>query len=180
MEILETKINDVFIINSQIFTDERGAFVKTYNNQIFKKNNINFSIKESYYSINKKNVIRGMHFQAPPHDHEKLVYVTSGSIIDVVLDLRESSSTFGIYIDVELSAENKKSIFIPKGLAHGFKALEDNTTTVYNVATEYDVNADMGIRYDSFGCNWQLENPIISKRDKAFMPLKDFLDVNPF
>ena len=83
-------------------------------------------------------------------------------------------------MQIELSAENKNSIFIPKGFAHGFKSLENNTITVYNVATEYNSNADMGIKYDSFGYNWQFKNPIISKRDESFIAFKKFLDINPF
>ena len=162
-------LDGVYLIENFNSTDDRGLFVKTFNKNEFCKKGLNFEIRESYYSINRNNVIRGMHFQVPPHDHEKLVFVASGSIIDVVLDLRKKSSTFGQYMQIELSAENKNSIFIPKGFAHGFKSLENNTITVYNVATEYNSNADMGIKYDSFGYNWQFKNPIISKRDESFI-----------
>jgi dTDP-4-dehydrorhamnose 3,5-epimerase len=121
-----------------------------------------------------------MHFQLPPFDHEKLVFVPKGSIIDVVVDLRKNSSTYKKYISVELSDKNKKSIFIPKGLAHGFKSLEDNTITVYNVASEYKPKADAGIYYSSFGFEWEVEEPTISKRDAEFIGLNSFCENNPF
>ena len=121
-----------------------------------------------------------MHFQLPPHDHEKLVYVPQGAILDVVIDLRKKSHTYGNYISVELSDQNKKSIFIPRGFAHGFKSLLDDTITVYNVTTEYNSTADSGIHYNSFGFDWEVDNPIISRRDSTFVGIKNFLDNNPF
>ena len=180
MIVEQTALDGVLLIDNFNANDNRGLFVKTFNKDSFKKLSIDFEIRESYYSVSKKNVIRGMHFQLPPSDHEKLVYVVSGSIIDVVVDLRKGSETYGNYISIELSANNKKSIFIPKGLAHGFKSLEDDTITVYSVATEYNANADSGIRYNSFGFNWQVENPILSERDKEFITLQEFLPINPF
>jgi dTDP-4-dehydrorhamnose 3,5-epimerase len=176
----ETKLKGVFIISNFNAADDRGLFVKTFNKNAFKEANLDIEIRESYYSISNKNVIRGMHFQLPPNDHEKLVFVPSGKIIDVVVDLRKNSPTFQQRISIELSAENKKSIFIPKGLAHGFKSLADHTMTVYNVATEYNPTADAGIHYDSFGFNWQIENPILSKRDLEFQSLNEFCVTNPF
>jgi dTDP-4-dehydrorhamnose 3,5-epimerase len=174
MMIENTKLNGVYIIKNFNNVDSRGEFVKTFNKDFFKNNNLDFEIRESYYSISKKNVIRGMHFQMPPYDHEKLVYVSSGEIIDVVVDLRKKSSTFKEYISVKLSAENKKSIFISKGLAHGFKSLKNNTITIYNVATEYKSEADCGINYNSFNFDWGLKNSIISVRDKSLESLENF------
>ena len=180
MKIERTKIEGVYIIDNFNAADERGLFVKTFNSNSFKENNLDFKIRESYYSVSKKNVIRGMHFQLPPHDHEKLVYVAVGSVIDVVVDLRKDSLTYKKHVYVELSASNKKSIYIPKGLAHGFKSLEDNTITVYNVASEYNQLSDAGIHYSSFGFDWQVKEPILSKRDIEFNNLKTFIKSNPF
>ena len=174
MKIERTAIEGVYIIDNFNAADDRGLFVKTFNSNSFKENNLDFKIRESYYSISKKNVIRGMHFQLPPHDHEKLVYVSKGSILDVIVDLRKKSKTYKKFISVNLSDENKKSIFIPRGLAHGFKSLENDTITVYNVATEYNPIADMGIKFDSFGFNWETEEPIVSKRDSTFGFFKEF------
>ena len=180
MTLEETKLKGVYIINNFNANDDRGVFVKTFNKSAFKEVNIDFEIRESYFSISNKNVIRGMHFQLPPSDHEKLIYVPYGSIKDVVVDLRKNSLTYKKFITIELSAINKKSIFIPKGLAHGFKSLENNTITVYNVASEYKANLDSGIKFDSFGFNWNITKPILSKRDMEFMNLDMFDKKNPF
>lgn len=168
MNIEKTELEGVYIINNFNASDDRGLFVKTFNKDLFTNKDLEFSIRESYFSVSKKNVIRGMHFQLPPHDHEKLVYVPKGSIIDVVLDLRKNSKSFMKFISIELSDENRKSIFIPKGLAHGFMSLKEDTITVYNVGTEYESKSDFGIKYDSFGFDWEVENPIISNRDLQF------------
>lgn len=180
MNIEQTALEGVYIINNFVANDGRGTFVKTFNKKNFADVGLNFEIKESYFSISKKEVIRGMHFQLPPSDHEKLVYVPVGSIIDVVVDLRKESQTYKKHISVELSAANRKSIFIPKGLAHGFKSIEDNTITVYNVATEYDSKSDQGIHFDSFGFDWQTNEEIMSSRDIEFMTLNHFCENNPF
>ena len=176
----ETVLEGVYIINNFNAIDNRGLFAKTFNKNYFNENNLDFEIRESYYSISNKNVIRGMHFQLPPNDHEKLVYVPKGSIIDVVLDLRKESKIFKQFISVELSDENKRSIFIPKGLAHGFKSLRNDTITVYNVSTEYDEKSDQGITYNSFGYNWNSDEIVMSNRDKEFKSLDSFCETNPF
>lgn len=174
MQLENTEIEGVYIINNFNASDERGLFVKTFNKEVFEKNDLGFSIRESYFSISQKDVIRGMHFQLPPHAHEKLVYVPKGAILDVVVDLRKNSETYMKHISVELSAINYKSIFIPKGCAHGFKSLQVDTITVYNVATEYYQSSDQGIHYDSFGFDWEVKNPIVSTRDTQFLKLNEF------
>jgi len=180
MIIEKTILEGVYIINNFNAFDGRGLFVKTFNKNAFKEVDLMINIRESYFSISKKNVIRGMHFQIPPKDHEKLVFVPYGKIIDVVVDLRKKSKTYKKFISIELSAANRKSVFIPKGLAHGFKSIEDNTITFYNVSTEYDSKYDQGIRFDSFGFDWQITDEIMSIRDKEFMTLDSFCNNNPF
>lgn len=174
MTIEKTELEGVYIIDNFVAKDERGTFVKTFNQQGFKDNELEFEIRESYFSISQKDVIRGMHFQMPPHDHQKLVYVAQGSIIDVIIDLRVNSKTYKKSISVELSAENRKSIFIPKGFAHGFKSMEENTITIYNVSSEYNSNFDAGLSYNSFGFDWGVESPIISNRDLLFESVNEF------
>lgn len=174
MEIISTEISGVYIIKNRIFKDERGTFIKTFHKEEFKKNNLCDEFKESYFSVSQKNVIRGMHFQLPPNDHEKLVYVAKGKVLDVILDLRKESKTFGKSISIELSEENGYSIYIPKGLAHGFKSLEDNTIMVYNVTTVYNQESDYGILWNSFQFDWKAINPIMSERDKSFETLAEF------
>ena len=112
MKIDKTKLEGVYVINNFHFYDERGSFVKTFNKGQFENESIKFKIEETYFSISHKDVIRGMHFQLPPYDHDKLVFVPKGAIMDVVLDLRKESKTFKQFISVELSAFNQKSIFI--------------------------------------------------------------------
>ena len=180
MKIERTEIEGVYIIDNFNAADDRGFFVKSFNRYSFKQNNLDFKVRELFYSVSKKDVVRGMHFQLPPHDHEKLVFVPTGSIMDVVVDLRKNSSTFKKSFSIELSAENKKSIFIPKGIAHGFKSLEDNTITVYSVTTEHNPTADTGIHYNSFRFNWQIENPILSQKDLDSQSLNEFCKTNPF
>lgn len=180
MNIEETALGGVFIIANFVSQDERGIFVKTFSKHNFHDQGLNFEIRESYFSVSQKDVIRGMHFQLPVHDHEKLVYVPKGAILDVILDLRKNSATYRKYISLELSADNKKSIFIPRGLAHGFKSLEKDTIAVYNVSTEYNPESDAGIHFNSFGFDWQSINPIVSKRDTDFETLEQFCNKNPF
>lgn len=161
-------LSDALLLTLPKFSDDRGAFVKTYQNSIILENGINFQVQESYFSISKKDVIRGMHFQTPPHDHQKIVFCPSGKILDVLLDLRKSSPTYGKYFAQELSAENHLALYIPKGFAHGFKALTENAMTYYLVSSEHNSASDTGIRYDSFGMQWDNDNPIISYRDSQF------------
>jgi dTDP-4-dehydrorhamnose 3,5-epimerase/CDP-3, 6-dideoxy-D-glycero-D-glycero-4-hexulose-5-epimerase len=174
MILIETPIHDLKILEPKIFEDSRGRFIKTYNNNFFQTNGLNLTMKESYYSISNKDVIRGMHFQTPPFDHMKLVYVPAGKIMDVILDIRKNSPTFGQYFICELSSDNGKVLIIPKGLAHGFKSLQDNTNVTYMQTSCYAPNNDGGIRYDSFGFNWECESPKLSDRDQSFPTLKEF------
>ena len=180
MRLINTELEGVFIIENFHRDDDRGSFIKTYNKEFFKKNNLCTNFEESYFSISNKEVIRGMHFQLPPHEHEKLIYVAQGEVIDVILDLRKNSRTFGKHIKVILDDRHQKSIYIPKGLAHGFKANINNTIMVYNVSTIYNKDYDTGIRYDSFGLDWDIINPAISERDKSLVEFNKFKDINPF
>jgi len=168
MKFTETEIMDVYIIEQDVFKDNRGAFVKTFQESSFANRGLECDFKESYYTRSREDVIRGMHFQLPPHDQAKLVTVIQGVIIDVILDVRADSPTYGKYVSVELSRENRKSIYIPRGCAHGFGALSELSIAYYMVTSEYSSEYDAGIKYDSFGFDWPISNPIISDRDKSF------------
>lgn len=174
MKIIKTKLDGVFIIEPKIFQDERGKFIKTFHKNIFIKNGINFNFEESFYSVSNKNVLRGMHFQIPPEDHSKLIYATSGAILDAVLDIRKGSPTYGQYISIELSDKNNKMVYIPTGFAHGFLSLANNSCAIYLQTTMHSPKHDNGIRIDSFGMQWNIKNPIVSKRDQNFTTLKKF------
>jgi len=172
-----TSIEGLFLLSSSVFTDQRGSFRKVLSKEIFDELSLESNFVELYYSISKKDVIRGMHFQLPPMDHIKLVYAINGKILDVCLDLRSASKTYGNYFSIILSGNDSKYLYIPKGIAHGFAALEDNAVVHYAQTTCYSKDHDFGIRYDSFGFNWNIENPIVSDRDKSFSRLEDFTTV---
>jgi dTDP-4-dehydrorhamnose 3,5-epimerase len=166
-------IEGCYLINNFVSNDNRGTFVKTFHGEEFQRMGLQTEFKESYYSLSHQNVIRGMHFQTPPYEHDKLVYVTQGDILDIVLDIRKTSKTFGQSISVQLNALND-SIYIPKGCAHGFLTLSSEAIVVYNVSTVYNPSADSGILWDSFDFDWKISNPIISKRDSSFESFKSF------
>jgi dTDP-4-dehydrorhamnose 3,5-epimerase len=174
MNIVKSKLDGVLLIEPDIFKDERGDFVKVFHKDMYASHGINTDFKESYYSTSKKDVIRGMHFQTPPHDHAKLVHVTFGSIKDVVLDLRKNSPTYGQFDVFEINADNKKMVYIPSGFAHGFVSLIDNSQVAYLQSTMRVADAEGGIIYNSFGMDWGVSNPILSQRDQTFPTLANF------
>ncbi|XZF14483.1 dTDP-4-dehydrorhamnose 3,5-epimerase [Chitinophagaceae bacterium MMS25-I14] len=172
--ITETILPGAYLLELPAFTDDRGLFVKTFHDTTLKTAGIDFSLKESYFSVSKKDVIRGMHFQTPPHQHAKIVFCPQGAILDVIVDLRKGSPTYGQHFAQELSAENHLAFYIPEGFAHGFKALEDNSVTYYLVSSEYSQPHDTGIRYDSIGIDWNVTDPILSARDLSFDSIEAF------
>lgn len=178
IELINTPLNGLKIVKINQFCDERGVFHKFFSKNDFKNLGLDSDFKEAYYSINKKNVLRGMHFQIPPAEHTKLVYVTNSKILDVCLDIRAKSATFGKYFSIELSGLIAKAIYIPVGFAHGFLALENNSCIHYLQSTCYDAKCDTGIKFDSFGFNWGDSKKIISKRDKNHINFSDF--ISPF
>jgi len=168
MQIKATCLEGVFEIENRKFEDQRGLFVKTFHAEEFEKKGLESDFKESFYSVSKKNVLRGMHFQLPPHDHAKLVYVTDGEILDVAVDNRKESNTFGNYFSTRLSSDNAKSLYMAKGFAHGFLTLSESATVVYLTSSVHSPDLDTGIKWDSFGFDWGVEVPIISERDSNF------------
>ncbi len=178
MTVNETEIEGLKVLELNHSIDERGEFNKIFNSEIMADHGINMEVRECYYTRSDKDVIRGMHFQLPPYDHDKIVHVLCGDVIDVVVDLRKNSMTYLKCVDFHLSGSEPKALFIPKGLAHGFKALVDNSTMIYLVSTVYNREKDTGIHYESIGYDWKISNPIVSLRDKGFAGLENF--VSPF
>jgi len=174
MAITETELKGVFLIEPDIFSDDRGLFIKPYNEDLFRSQGIQMEIKESFYSVSMKNVIRGMHFQLPPFDYEKMVYVTDGRIKDVLLDLRKGSPSYTQFFSIELSAENARQIYMPKGIAHGFVSLSDKATVTYLQSVVHRPDYDAGIKWNSFGMEWNIDHPVLSERDQAFPVLGEF------
>ena len=168
----ETKLKDIILIERTLFEDNRGSFGKLFNKQTFSSLGLpNLEFRENYYNISQKNVIRGMHFQAAPYGTSKLISCIQGSIIDVVVGIDKENH--GLFESFKISSKNYRTLFIPPNYAHGFKALEDNTIVVYHSTEIYYPELDKGVNYNSFGFDWNLKQPIISKRDRFLPPLKD-------
>jgi dTDP-4-dehydrorhamnose 3,5-epimerase len=154
--------------------DERGSFVKSFQSSVFTELGIESDFVETFYTRSHANVIRGMHFQLPPGDGAKLVYCLQGEILDVALDLRVDSATFGQYCTFTLSGEDPTAAYIPTGMAHGFCVLKGPALMMYHVTSEYHPSLDTGIRWDSFGFEWPCASPVVSNRDASLPPLSDF------
>ncbi len=174
MEIIKTPIEGLLLLQTVNFQDNRGGFQKLFNYDFFKENGLDCDFKEFYYSVNNANVIRGMHFQTPPYDHTKVVYVSKGHIKDVVVDIRKKSDTYGMCFSIELDDQKGQYLYIPKGFAHGFVSLEDCSIVNYAQTTCYAKENDCGIDAISIGFDWGIENPIRSGRDLTFEKLYDF------
>lgn len=170
MNVIITEFNDLYVLEYNSFKDNRGEFVKTIHKDVFIENKLEWNFAESFYSVSHKNVFRGMHFQYCPNDHEKLVYVVKGAILDVVLDLRSDSKTYGKFFTIELSEYDRIGLYIGKGLAHGFLSLEENTIVEYHTTTVQSKECEGGVKWDSFGYEMPIKNSIISQRDDAFPP----------
>lgn len=178
-QILSTTIKDVYELLSDLMCDNRGFFLKTFTHSYFEANKLNTEWKEEYFSMSHINVLRGMHFQVPPYSVEKLVTCLSGSVLDVVVDLRSKSPTYLKVYSTILDSKSPKSIYIPKGCAHGFLSLAENSLLHYKVSEEYNPIHDKGILWSTIDYNWPILNGlIISDRDK-FHPSLDSFD-NPF
>lgn len=174
MKIVDTKCNGVKLIHCFSSFDPRGGFTKIFNDLDYKIAGINVEINETYYSISNKNVIRGLHFQLPPFEHAKIVHIITGSVIDVLLDLRKSSDTYGKVYQFALSGEEPMALYIPVGFAHGFRTMEDNTLMLYQVSSIYEKKSDTGVLFSSIDYDWNIENPIVSERDMSFVRFEDF------
>ena len=163
-----TKIKDIIIITPDVFGDERGFFMETYRENIFAQNGIDVKFVQENHSRSQKAVLRGMHFQKPPFSQSKLVRCTKGVVLDVVVDCRQHSDTFGQYEMVEISEENKKMIFIPQGFAHGFVSLTDVADFQYKCDNYYNKESEGGIIYNDpkIAIPWPEMDYIISDKDK--------------
>jgi dTDP-4-dehydrorhamnose 3,5-epimerase len=176
MQIRETTIPGCFEITPHLFMDERGSFVKTFHHDVFQQHGLETEWREEYYSVSRKGVLRGMHFQTPPSDHAKLVYCTAGRVLDAVLDLRIGSPTYHRHLLIELDAETARMLYLPKGVAHAFYTLSESATMMYKVSTVYAPTCDTGILWNSAGIPWPDSHPVVSKRDSTLPALSDIAD----
>ncbi|MBI5919131.1 MAG: dTDP-4-dehydrorhamnose 3,5-epimerase [Nitrosomonadales bacterium] len=177
-EIKPCKLAGCLELQPRVFEDARGRFVKVFHEEAFRAQGLETGFVEEYYSSSHRHVVRGLHFQLPPQDHVKLVYCVHGAVMDVVLDLRVGSPTYGEYASFELSADRANSLYIPRGMAHGFCALSDDAIMVYKVSSVYSAEHDAGILWNSLDIPWPTSVPIVSARDQFFPALADF--ASPF
>ena len=173
MKINKTFIEDLLIIEPQLFKDKRGFFYESYN-----KNNLDINIVfvQDNESKSYKGVIRGLHFQAPPFEQTKLVRCVSGNILDVAVDLRTNSKTYGMSFSIELSSDNKKQLLIPKGFAHGFQILSETAIVNYKVDNYYNPKSDSGLIWNDkdLSIDWNLDlKPILSVKDLKLISFKE-------
>ena len=179
MKIENTFIKDLMVLSPTIFTDDRGYFLESYNKKNLAKF-LDIDFVQDNESCSQKGVLRGLHFQKPPFSQAKLVRVIRGSVLDVVVDLRKDSTTFGNYFKHILTAKNKKQVFIPEGFAHGFLVLENDTIFSYKCSNYYNKESEVSLLWNDATINidWEIKNPIISEKDKNAQAFVDF--VTPF
>jgi len=179
MNIETTSFKDLIIIEPEIFKDKRGYFTEFYSKKKL-DNFIDVAFIQDNESCSQKDVLRGLHFQKPPFEQAKLIRVIKGKILDVVVDLRKDSNTFKKHFKIKLSSENKKQLYVPKGFAHGFVVLENDTIINYKCSNYYNPMAEFTLLWNdkNLNINWEIENPILSEKDKIGIELKDFL--SPF
>ncbi len=176
MELIKTSIDGLLIIKPDVFKDERGYFFESYNKERFAKAGLNMDFVQDNESKSDKGVLRGLHFQKPPFAQGKLVRVIKGSVMDVAVDLRKGSPTYGKWESVVLTEENKLQFWIPEGFAHGFVALEDNTIFNYKCTNVYNKESEGSILWNDpdININWNIDNPILSEKDKISPLFKNF------
>jgi len=169
MKVLDTNLEGLKVIEPDKFDDNRGYFLKSFEKKAFAEQGIIIDITQTNHSFNKlKGTLRGMHLQVEPFAEAKLILCEKGKIFDVAIDLRKSSATYGKWFGLDLSEDNKKILFIPKGFAHGFQTLVDNTEVLYFMSGEYSKEHEAGVRWNdpAFSMSWPLEPTVIADKDR--------------
>ena len=176
MKLIKTEFEGLFLIKPNVFGDARGYFYEGFNKKTLQSQGLDIEIVQTNISESQKGVVRGLHFQNPPFEQGKLIRVLKGSVLDVVVDIRTGSPTFGKYYSVELSEENKRALWVPAGFAHGFKTLEDQTLFYYNCSQVYNKESEGSIRWNDpqLKIDWGINNPIISEKDEIAPLFKEF------
>jgi dTDP-4-dehydrorhamnose 3,5-epimerase len=172
MNFLNTKLNGAYIIEPELHEDERGAFARTFCQNEFKAHGLRECFVQCNISFNKKKgTLRGMHYQAAPHEEAKLVRCTAGAIYDVMVDLRRTSSTYRQWTSVELTAANRRALYVPEGFAHGFQTLCDDSEVFYQMSELYHPEWACGFRCDdpAFGIQWPISISILSRSDHDYL-----------
>ncbi len=173
---IETHLNGVLHIKPRVHQDHRGHFFESFRKDSLEEFGADLEFVQDNQSLSQKNILRGLHFQAPPYAQGKLVRVIQGAVRDVVLDIRKSSSTFGKYRYFDLSGENFEMVYVPPGFAHGFVTLENSTIFTYKCTQYYNPNSEGGVLWNSPELNipWGIDNPVLSQKDEVLPPFGEF------
>lgn len=177
MKIESTVFRDLLIITPDVFGDDRGYFFEPFNEARFRvETGLNITFVQDNESMSRKNVLRGLHFQVPPKSQAKLIRVTRGAVLDVVVDLRTNEPTFGQHFKIVLSGENKQQLFVPEGFAHGFYVLEDQTVFSYKCSNYYSKEHDRSLLWNdpALKIDWEADSPELSEKDRNAMKLEAF------
>ncbi len=179
MEITETFLKGLFVIKPKVFEDARGYFFESYNANQFAAAGLNLNFVQDNQSLSQQGVLRGLHFQNQPHAQGKLVRVITGAVLDVALDIRKHSPTYGQWFSLELTEQNKWMMYIPEGFAHGFATLKDNTVFSYKCTQFYNKASEDCIIWNDkdLAIDWQINNPLLSEKDLMGKAFKDFVSL---
>lgn len=180
MIIEKTFIEGLLVLKPKVFEDPRGYFFESFNQKALEEAGLNENFVQDNQSLSQKGVLRGLHLQKPPHAQGKLVRVIKGAVLDVAVDIRKASPTYGKYFSIELNEHNKTMFWIPAGFAHGFLTLEDNTIFHYKCTNYYHKESEASVLWNdkSINVNWNISDPLLSEKDLTGTPLADF--VSPF
>jgi dTDP-4-dehydrorhamnose 3,5-epimerase len=177
MEISKTHLEGLLVIKPRVFGDDRGYFFESWSKQSFTEVGLDLDFVQDNQSLSGKGVLRGLHFQSPPYAQGKLVRVIKGAVLDVAVDIRKDSPTYGQYFSVELSEENKTIVWVPPGFAHGFATLKDNTIFTYKCTEVYNKESEGALLWNDkdLNINWEVNDPLVSEKDLVAGNFKDFI-----
>ena len=177
MEIIKTILEGLLVIKPRILGDSRGYFFESWSKKSFAEAGLNLDFVQDNQSLSSRGVLRGLHFQNPPYAQGKLVRVIKGAVLDISVDIRKHSPTYGQYFSIELSEENKAIVWIPPGFAHGFVALKDNTVFSYKCTGEYNKESEGSLLWNDkdLNINWEVSMPLVSEKDLAASNFKSFI-----
>jgi dTDP-4-dehydrorhamnose 3,5-epimerase len=166
---IEELLPGLLLIKPRVFEDHRGHFFESFRSDVLQKHGVNDAFVQDNQSLSNRGILRGLHFQLPPHTQSKLVRVVQGAVLDVAVDIRKGSPTYGEHVAVELSAENHHQLYIPEGFAHGFLTLQDRTLFLYKCNRYYAPDFEQGLPWNDpdLNVNWGIENPVLSAKDEA-------------
>ena len=177
MEIIKTPLEGLLVIKPRIFGDDRGYFFESWSKKSFTEVGLDLDFMQDNQSLSSKGVLRGLHFQNPPYAQGKLVRVIKGAVLDISVDIRKDSPTYGQYFPMELSEENKIVVWVPPGFAHGFVTLEDSTIFTYKCTEVYNKESEGALLWNDkdLNINWQVNDPLVSKKDLVAGNFKNFV-----